>query len=138
MVTKQLNVRVSGQTHIQIKALAVGLGTTEAGVVEMAVDRLARQGGLTRRTGMAQYIVGEGSVTPFDGVLPVIYLPDRYGVDWIVVQAAGEADALEQANLYDRGQHSAQTEMEMFASVLRGLYISDGGEAALRWAGWQT
>ena len=86
-----------------------------------------------------QFIVYEGDVIPFDGAnIPdaVTGLLYAYGQDWIVVDATDEADALDQAKLFDVGQHPANTEMTLFAATFTGMYKNDE-QAALTWAGWE-
>lgn len=88
-----------------------------------AAERMRRDGEgdsallarLIRRATML--IVAEGEVHPIEDAaqFPV----DRYGVDWIAVEARDAADALAQAALYDAGAHPAQTEMWLFAAMVR-------------------
>lgn len=82
---------------------------------------------------MQQYIVAEGIVMEFHGVVPWNLPLEAYGRDWIVVEASGMDDALYQAQLFDNDQHPAQTEMEMFAAAMRGMEESE----ALAWAKWE-
>lgn len=65
------------------------------------------------------YIVSEGEVTPLAERDEDRHRRDNYGSDWIAVEAADEAGALHQAELYDRREHPAQVEMEMFAAGYR-------------------
>jgi len=86
-----------------------------------------------------QFIVYEGDVILFDGVnIPdaVTGLLYAYGQDWIVVDAADEGDALDQAKLFDAGQHPANTEMTLFAATFTSMYKNNEA-AALAWAGWE-
>lgn len=67
------------------------------------------------------WIVHDGEAQPFtpegtDG----LHL-DQYGSEWVLVEAADGEDAVAQALAYDRHQHPAQTEMEVFREIIRGL-----------------
>lgn len=62
-------------------------------------------------------IVAEGEILP---ITAAAELPaDRYGIDWIAVDATDDADALAQAAAYDAGIHPAQTEMRLFAAMMQ-------------------
>ena len=62
-------------------------------------------------------IVSEGAALP---ITAAANLPaDRYGIDWIAVDASDDADALAQAAQYDAGTHPAQNEMRLFAAMVQ-------------------
>lgn len=98
--------------HITLDPLTSGAAERMRHDGEADSALLAR---LIRRATML--IVAEGEVLP---ITAAAHLPtDRYGIDWIAVEARDEADALAQAALYDAGAHPAQTEMRLFAAMVQ-------------------
>ncbi|MEB3103100.1 hypothetical protein [Ferviditalea candida] len=79
---------------------------------------------------MQKYIVADGIIMEFHGVVPWNLPIKAYGRDWVVVEALGMDDALEQAKRFDTDQHPAQ---EIFAAAIRGM----DEEEALKWVGWE-
>lgn len=79
---------------------------------------------------MNQYIVAEGVVMEFQGIVPWNLPLDAYGRDWIVVEASTMDEALQQAKLFDKYSHPAQTEMNMFAAAIRSLPEQEALELA--------
>ena len=122
-------------TREQVRALMRDLDMDAVKVVERAVWELwQREIGDAPRDVLAELdevkaitrhmnrratmlIVAEGEVHPIEDAaqFPV----DRYGVDWIAVEARDAADALAQAALYDAGAHPAQVEMRLFAAMVQ-------------------
>lgn len=76
------------------------------------------------------YIIHEGEVRPASrsALRRVVamegrYARERYGLEWILVQAGSPADALAQAVAFDARLHPAQTEMELFVALYRSHAI---------------
>lgn len=77
------------------------------------------------------YVVHNGDAHPLTAApLPPM---DRYGLDWIVVEAVHGLDAIAQWLLYDGGAHYKQDEMKLMAATLRTMTEAD----ARKFAGWQ-
>jgi hypothetical protein len=51
------------------------------------------------------------------------YNRDRYGFDWVTVEAISPREAIRQAGLWDGNSHPAQTEMEMFSAAYRAAAV---------------